>query len=191
MSDEANELDKIYPGIEKQTTFATALTLTSLAKKSQSKALDAIEEKFTVRGNWAQPSNRFGVHTEIATKSNLESAVKTSASWLIPHETGQDKTADGGNIAVPTVATRPNITDKITTAKRPRNLVGAFKLTTRTGATSIFKRINRVLVPLYRLVRSAHIEKNSTIIEPTIKTVEQELGNEFGSAMRKAFDTQK
>lgn len=188
MAADDQELDKLYPGIEKQTRFALATTMTALAKESQAAAIDAIHDRFTVRGNWVEPSNRFGVRIKSATVKKLEASVGTDADWLVKHETGKDRT---GGVAVPTSAIRPNITDKITKSKRPRNLKNAFKLTTSTGATSLFRKVRRALVPLYRLVRTARIEKQSTVIEPTIETFEQKLPRTFAQKLAAAFRSAK
>jgi hypothetical protein len=189
MAADEQELDKLYPGIEKQVTFATVLTLTDVAQRGQASSIATIEDRFTVRGNWEQPSNAFGVRITPATKDNLESSVHTAADWLVKHETGQDRT---GDVAIPTQITRPNIQDKIGSAKRPRNLIGAFKVTSKaTGLTWLFQRIQGKLVPLYLISRGAHIRKQSTVIEPTVETVTQELPASFERNLTKAFNTAK
>lgn len=190
----ADELDKLYPGIEKQVTFATAVTLTALAKKGQKTSIADIEDTFTVRGNWAQPSNKFGVKISPATKGKLESTVGTAADWLVPHETGATKTAEGGDIAIPTKEIRPNIANKISRAKRPKSLTKAFVTTFKSGHRAIVERVTKARLPLrilYHLVSSARIKKNPTVVEPTLEVVEKELGKTFADAIRKAFSTQK
>lgn len=189
----ADELDKLYPGIEKQVRYATALTFTQLAKKSQKASIEDIEDTFTVRGNWAQPSNKYGVHFAPADKSNLESSVGTAADWLAKHETGGQKTADG-EIAIPTNEIRPNIADKITKSKRPKSLRKAFIATFKSGHRAIVERIGKARLPLrvlYNLVSSARIKKNPTVIEPTLKVIEKDLGKTFAENIRKAFASQK
>jgi hypothetical protein len=189
MAAEDQELEKLYPGIEKQTRFALASTLTEVLQKSQENSTQAIYDTFTVRGSWAEPSNRYGVHIETVDKDKLEGSLGTAADWLVRHETGQDRT---GVVAIPTINIRPNVTDKISHGIRPRNLTGAFKLTNKvTGATALYKRVRGKLVAMYRLVHGARIQKRSTIIEPTVETFKKELPGTFDKKLTEAFKTSK
>lgn len=90
--------------LDSQLVYAAAAALTRTTKQSQGEVVDTIRRTFTTRGSWYLPSSKFGVRITAATKARLESTLKTAADWLIPHETGEDKTARGGGLlAVPIV----------------------------------------------------------------------------------------
>ncbi|HEX8773267.1 MAG TPA: hypothetical protein VF735_06640 [Pyrinomonadaceae bacterium] len=186
----SSDVEKLL-SLDKQIRFATAKTLTDVAKEAQSASIEAIQEHFITRNNWYLPSNRYGVHIEPATKENLQSAVKTDAYWLRPHETGEDKIPHHSqNIAVPTRNARPNPRQIIPSSLKPRNLVNAFVIKTRRGPV-LFQRVGKLLVPLYGLEKRVSIRRESTVIEPTMKTVEQRLGKIFFENLRKALETAK
>src|ERR1044072_4934918 len=116
------------PTLDGQLLYAAPAALTKTTKQSQGEVIDAIRRTFTTRGAWYLPSSRFGVRITPATKARLESKLKTTADWLIPHETGEDKTARGGGLlAVPIVGpgrpppTRPCKVRAALKAERPRS----------------------------------------------------------------------
>src|SRR5919112_3049817 len=103
--------------LDRQLVYAAARAATKTAQDSQAASIDAIRRTFTTRGTWYQPSSRFGVRITPATVGRLESSVRTAADWLIPHETGEDKVAQGGGLlAVPIVGRgrpRPTFGSKV------------------------------------------------------------------------------
>jgi hypothetical protein len=181
--------------LDRQLVFAAARALTKTAKQSQSASVEAIRRTFTTRGSWYQPSSRFGVRITPATVGRLESSVRTAADWLIPHETGEDKVAQGGGLlAVPIVGRgrpRPAFRSKVRADLKPRALGGrGVVIETRRGPV-LFARQGKRLVAFYGLERRARIRKQSTVIEPTIQTVAKNFGDNLGAAIAEALRTAK
>lgn len=179
--------------LDRQLTYAAARALTASAKQSQDASIEAIRRTFTTRGSWYLPSGRFGIRVDPATKERLEAAVKTAADWLIPHETGEDKTAQGGGLlAIPLVGPgrpRPSRASKVRPELKPRALGGrGVVLETRRGPV-LFYRQDRRLVAFYGLERRARIRKRSTVIEPTIQTVGRRFGDNLAEALAEALRT--
>ncbi len=181
--------------LDNQLLYAAAVAQTKTTKQSQGEVINTIRRTFTTRGSWYLPSSRFGVRITPATKARLESTLKTAADWLIPHETGEDKTARGGGLlAVPIVGPgrpRPTRASKIRADLKPRALGrrGAV-LDTRRGPV-LFYRQNKRLVAFYGLERRARIRKRSTVITPTVQTFGKQFGPNFAAAIAEALRTAK
>jgi hypothetical protein len=181
--------------LDRQLTYAAARALTKTAQDSQAASIDAIRRTFTTRGSWYQPSSRFGVRITPATVGRLESSVKTAADWLIPHETGEDKVAQGGGmLAIPMVGRgrpRPSQRSKVRRDLKPAALgQRGVVIETRRGPV-LFARQDKRLVAMYGLERRARIRKRSTVIEPTIETVAKNFGDNLGAAITEALRTAK
>lgn len=183
--------------LAKQMTFALAATLTQLAKESQSASIKEIEHDFTVRNNWDKPSNAMGVKILAATKDDLSSAVATRADWLIAHEEGLLKTPAGQFLAVPGSNVRRTKRDIVQRGQRPKALRGKrdVVLPLKKGGYGLFVRKgrgkNERLVFMYRLIKSAKIKKQSTVVAPTVKTFERRFNTVFDEQLRKAVATAK
>jgi hypothetical protein len=176
--------DKLISNIR----FGTAVGLTRTAKAAQAASVSAIQSAFTVRSNWYQQSNKFGIRITPATKQKLQSSVHTLAYWLEPHERGGKKTSrrPSGMLAVPQINVRRTKRQIIPKAQRPRNLKGSFVIPTRSGPM-IFIRAKRRskagvregydpnLRAYYALEPSVHLKRQSTFFDPIQKTVEQQL----------------
>lgn len=181
--------------LDAQLVYAAARALTQTAKDSQVASIEAIRQTFTTRGTWYLPGNRFGVRITPATKGRLETAVKTAADWLIPHETGEDKVASGGGLlAVPLVGRgrpRPSRGAKVRADLKPRALGSrGVVIQTRRGPV-LFARQDRRLVAFYGLERRARIRKRSTVIEPTVQTFDRNFGGRLAEAIAEALRTAK
>lgn len=181
--------------LDRQLVYAAARALTKTAQQSQAASIDAIRQTFTTRGTWYLPSSRFGVRISPATKERLETAVKTAADWLIPHETGEDKVAQGGGLlAIPMVGPgrpRPTWGSKVRADLKPRALGGrGVVIETRRGPV-LFARQDRRLVAFYGLERRARIRKRSTVIEPTLQTVDRNFGANFAARLAEALASAK
>lgn len=181
--------------LDRQIQFAAATALTAAAKEGQRAALRAVEDTFTTRGDWYKPENRFGVRVTPATKASLVSAVRTAADWLAKHETGGTKTPTRGvHIAIPTSKVRANKKQRISRALRPANIRDGFIVTRRDGEIWLYRRAARSgypIVPMYRLVKRARIEKQSTIIEPAERAIDRHLVPDFHRALERAIATAK
>ena len=178
-------------GLEKQIRFATAAALTATAKEGQEEAQRAIEDAFINRDNWYLPQSPVGVRVTPATPASLESEVHSGAAFLEKHERGGRHTAEGGGqIAVPTRELRPNPRASIPASMRPRNLAGAFVLKTRRGPV-LFQRGPEGIRALYGLERSVEIKRQSVIVEPTERTVEERFAEIFGEWLERALETAK
>ncbi|MCP9495900.1 MAG: hypothetical protein MSG64_15735 [Pyrinomonadaceae bacterium MAG19_C2-C3] len=182
--------------LNKQITFAVAATLTQLAKESQSAVVDDLESTFTIRNEWLQPSNRFGIHITPATKDNLESSVGTDADWLRRHLTGEDKTAEGGNIAIPTQNARRSQSEIIPRGRRPKGLRGQrdVVLQTRNGAV-LYQRQGTgktsKLLPMYLLRPRARTEQRNVLFDSTARVVRTRIAPVFGDKLQLALSTAK
>lgn len=181
--------------LDRQIVFAAARALTRTAKQGQEASIEAIKSTFTTRGAWYLPSSRFGVRVRPADKSRLESVVSTLADWLVPHETGEDKVAGGGRyLAVPLVGRgrpRPTFGSKVVSARKPRALGGrGVVLDTRRGPV-LFSREGSRLVAMYGLEKRARIRKRSTVIEPTVRTVDRNFAANLAAAINEAISTAK
>lgn len=179
--------------LDRQLTYAAARALTRTAQDSQAASIAAIRETFTTRGTWYLPSGRFGVRIAPATRERLESAVRTAADWLIPHETGEDKRAqNGGLLAVPIIGAgrpRPTFGSKVRRDLKPRALGRrGVVIETRRGPV-LFARQDKRLVAFYGLERRARIRRRSTVIDPTIQTVDRNFGRNYAEAIAEALRT--
>jgi hypothetical protein len=179
----------------KQVNFGTALGLTNTAKTGQKAVVEALGDKFTLRGQWFQQSNKYGIRIKMARPNDLVAEVKTQADWLKLHETGGDKTPrSGGSIAVPTAEVRRNKRMIIPKGQRPNALRDkrTFILMTKNGRV-LFQRKgkgkNSKIVALYNLEPRVHIKKTSTFYEPIEKVVKSDLKNNIREGIMKAFRT--
>jgi hypothetical protein len=185
----------------KQLPFAAAKALTQTAKDAQKDILGGLPDHFTLRGNWFNPSNKFGIKIQPATKTDLVARVGTMADWLIIQEEGGTKKPRGSNLAIPTENVRRNKKDIIQKSQRPRALGSkAFILKIkRAGANQghsiIFTRKGKgkrsELVALYNLTKQAKIRRNSGVIDPGLKSIVQNLNRNFMNALEFAMKTAK
>lgn len=181
--------------IPKQIRFGTAVGLTKTAQAGQKASQDAIKSTFTVRGNWTNASNKFGIRITPAKRDNLVAQVKTAADWLALHETGGVKTPRGKRLAIPTDNVRRNKKLIIPRAQRPAALRNkrTFVLNTKSGPVLFqrkFKGKRSQLVALYNLEPKAQIKKQSTFYEPIAiavrKTLDENIRREIVKAMKSA-----
>jgi hypothetical protein len=176
--------------------FGVALGLTTTAKQGQKAVQGALRGTFTIRNRWLEQGNKFGIKVKPATKTDLASEVRTNADWIIPHETGKDKTARSGRVAVPTANVRRNKRDIITKANRPVALRNkrTFVIKTKRGEV-IFQRKYRgkrsFITPLFGLERRVRIRKQSTFEMPIDKVVKRRLNANIDAGLRRAFATMK
>lgn len=78
--------------LDKQFVFAAAAALTAVTKDAQKQVISNLFRIFRVRSDWWKPGRKFGINATFATRYDLETSLRTSADWLLPHETGGDKT---------------------------------------------------------------------------------------------------
>jgi hypothetical protein len=197
--------------IEKQIRFAGASTLTKLAGMSQDAADVALHANFHVRRAWWKHTNRFGIKIKKATRADLESAVYTAADWLLEaegHAAGvkvPDKHA--GHLAVPDVnETRHGIMKVVSKREKARYLLAnpqqtrAFKVTTKSGYTLILQRKGgkggrggkkSKIVTKYIFRDRVKVPHHSVIVEPTIRTVNTQLGPVWDRELQHAWNTAK
>jgi hypothetical protein len=180
----------------KHLPFAMAQTLTATAKDGQKAVTGGLGGKFTLRGNWYMPSNKFGIRVQPAKKTSLRASFGTMADWLEKFETGKDKTPRGEHLAIPTANVRRTKRQIIQRSQRPAALRGkrTFVAQTKSGLVLFqrkFKGKRSQLVPLYNLERSARITRNSPVIEPGVKAVKANLGANFRKSMEQAMKSAK
>lgn len=184
-----------FTGVGKQINFGTAKGLTDTAKDAQKEVVGAIKGTFITRGTWFQQNMRHGIKITPARKDKLQSAVHTLADWIEPHETGKDKTARGGNVAVPTENVRRNKRLIIPKAQRPRGMGDKlFVMQTRRGpvlAQRVTRGKNKGIRILYGLEKQVKIKKNSTFYEPIEKVVKGRLKQNIAAGIRFAMATRK
>lgn len=181
--------------LDRQLVYAAARALTKSAEQSQAASIAAIRQTFTTRGTWYLPGSKFGARITPATVARLETAIKTAADWLIPHETGEDKVARGGGLlAIPMVGPgrpRPSRSSRVRPELKPAALGRrGVVIETRRGPV-LFARQDRRLVAFYGLERRARIRKRSTVIEPTVQTVARNFGDNLAESIAEALRTAK
>lgn len=186
-----------YPEkIVKQFTFAGAVALTKTAKEGQAAIIQNLPNEFIIRGNWFQPSNKFGIRIQPAKKDKLVAVVGTNADWLEKFETGADKTPKNQYLAIPTDNVRRTKRMIIQKSQRPSGLRGKgdVVLQTKSGPV-LFVRQGRgkkkKLVALYNLETKAKIKKHSAVIEPAVKVINGRLMINFREAYVNALRTAK
>lgn len=179
--------------VAKQVTFALASALTAVAKEAQAASIADIEETFTVRNTWDQPSNAMGIKALPASRDDLTAAVATRADWL--HEETRPKLPFGNYLAIPTKNVRRSKRDIIQKGQRPKNLRRAFIIKTRNGTAMLFQRRGKgkrsEIVAMYKLVPRALIRKQSTLVEPTVAVFEKRFNPLFEQKLREAIRTAK
>lgn len=188
--------------IVRNMNFGVALGLTETAKQGQSAVQNSLKGTFTLRGNWWQQSNKFGIKVKPARRDDLSAEVRTNADWLELHEKGGTKTARGGSIAIPTENVRRNKRQIIPRAQRPGALRGknTFVIKTAKGRV-LFQRFKRKvgtyngkptrIKALYNLEPRASIRKQSTFFDPIDRVVKRRLDANIQVGLRKAFATMK
>lgn len=187
----SRNVDKVID-LEKQITFGLANALNETARQAQQAVIEDIQQTFTTRNPWYLPRNKFGIRTEHATKTNLHTAVKTEAYWLTLHEQGGEKTPQAAQqLTIPTPNVRRSKRDNILKSNLPRNLKNAFVLNFPSGPALFIRRARQGLVRLYNLESSVTIKKDSTVIEPTVKTFRERFGRIFAEKIQEAFRTAK
>lgn len=180
----------------KQINFGTAVGLTQTAKDGQKASQQSLRSTFTIRNKWPEVGP-LAIKITPATKAKLQSAIHTNAEFLIPHETGKDKTGRGGHrLGVPSVMLRPQGSRKILRAgMRPKALLAsgkAFVLHTKRGdVIAQVKGKGQRLVVLYGLEPKVRIRKRSTFYEPIDKVVKRNLHRNVMNGIQRAFATMR
>ncbi len=187
--------------IAKNINFGVATGLTETAKQGQAAVQGALKGTFTLRGNWFQQQNKFGIKVKPAKRDDLSAEVRTNADWLELHEKGGTKTPRvAKELAIPTENVRRNKRQIIPRAQRPKNLKNTFILNTAKGKV-LFQRFKRKIgtyngkptriKALYNLEPRARIKKQSTFFDPIDKVVKRRLDQNIQAGIRKAFATMK
>lgn len=178
----------------RQIDFGTAVGLTKTAKQAQDAVVSSLKSTFTLRGNWFEQRNKFGIKITPARKDKLQAEVKTAADWLEAHEEGTDKTGQG-RLAIPTDQVRRNKRMIIPRGQRPKGLASkAFILETKKGpvlAQRLMKGKRKGLIILYGLEKTVKIKKRSTFHEPIQKVVKSNLKDNIRTGIAMAFATAK
>lgn len=178
----------------RQIDFGTAVGLTKTAKQAQDAVVSSLRSTFTLRGNWFEQRNKFGIKITPARKDKLQAEVKTAADWLEAHEEGTDKTGQG-RLAIPTDQVRRNKRMIIPRGQRPKGLASkAFILETKKGpvlAQRLMKGKRKGLIILYGLEKTVKIKKRSTFHEPIQKVVKSNLKDNIRTGIAMAFATAK
>jgi len=176
---------------------AVALGLTRTAKDGQKAVQRKLENKFTIRGPWWKPRNKFGIKMKPAEKVDnpIAAYVGTMADWLELHEDGGIKRPRGGRIAIPSKNVRRTKRQKIIKSERPRNLKRSFTAKTKKGNELIFKVTGRgkrrKVTPMFLLKNRAKIKKQSPVIDPVRHTVKFTLSRNITQSMKRVFRPKK
>lgn len=180
--------------LAKQLPFAAASALTATANAAQGAVLGSLGHDFTLRNQWYQPSNKFGIKIKPARKTDLRAEIGTNADWVEKFETGRDKTPRGDFLAVPTVSVRRTKRDIIRRNQRPKALRGkrSFVLQTKSGPVLFQRRYKgkrSQIVALYNLERRARIKKLEPVTRPAQISVRRNLQRNFAAAFSDALRT--
>lgn len=177
---------------KEQTPFATAKTLTQVAKMAQNKVRRAARRRFTLRSKWVET----GIRIKPATKKNPIAYVGSRDEFMIRQELGGTKRPARKTLAIPNQVRRTK-TGKIGKANRPAELMkkpGTFIKSTKGGGAAIFQRISkksRKVRRLYNLAQKARVPARFGM-EPTIKTVfKRKYPKEFEKNLAHAVATSK
>lgn len=184
------EVASFSDALKKQIPFAMSKAINSTAEKIRDKTLFGAKDALTLRGTWWKPRTKFGFNVKPSTKRNLIAEIYTKADWLFQHEEGGIKTAKG-MIAIPTVDVKRTKRDIISKGNRPRNIKGAFKVTTKNGNEFIAKRVKGKLVVLYWLEKQAKIKGVYKFHDIAYKTFNDSFKKEFDDAIDYALRTAK
>jgi hypothetical protein len=183
-----------WQNIVKQIEFGTAVGLTQTAKDGQKASQDALRGTFIIRNKWPE-IGPYAIKIKPATKNDLASEVRTAADWLVAHETGEDKKAKSGDVAVPTDQVRRNKRLIIPRGQRPRGLGDkVFVLKTKHGpvlAQRISRGKRKGLIVLYGLEKSVRIRKQSTFYAPIQAVVKRNLDRNIKAGIERALATAK
>jgi hypothetical protein len=154
--------------------FAIAKGLTKTAQDVQSKVIEGLPNRFTLRTGWYKPNTPYGFKIEKATKQNMTAKVFTSAPFMqMQEEGGTKRLPSGKRIAVPFLeqqGRRPGVVygvkrtkrDLIMKSQKPRNLAKAFTLKGRHGDLLAMRQgrgKRSVLRIMYALEQVAQIKK--------------------------------
>lgn len=178
-----------------QINYGTAAGVTKTAKEGQAASVKSLKSTFTLRNNWFEQNNRYGIRIKPATKRDMQAEVRTNADWLERHETGEDKHARGGRVAVPTDQVRRNKKMIIPRGQRPKGLAGKiFVLKSKRGdvlAQRLKRGKRKGLIVLYGLENTVKIKKQSTFYSPIEKVVKRNLVGNVREGIDQALRTMR
>lgn len=142
-----------------QAPFAIAVSLTRLARMGQADVIASLRHRFVLRTDWTAKGIR-AVRANKRDWPRLQSMVVSRDAYLEKQETGAEKRARGGNLAIPTRAARTggSIRGRLRKANWPRQVVAR-------GAATV--NADRILRKGKRAV-AAHRE-TLYILRPTAK----------------------
>lgn len=171
-------IDRIID-LPKQLRFATAKTLTQVAREAQVRVIDKIKgELHTGANEWYLPQNRFGVHLKPATPENLSASLESDAYWLAALEQGEAHVPiDGRYIAIPTPELKRMLADP-GRPRRPGLFANAFFITTKSGLKLLAKRFPGQAKPVVLFVLKERVPRPTKKVMTEI--VEQTIREEFG-----------
>lgn len=178
----------------KQVNFALAVGLTKTARDGQAGSLKALGATFTLRGNWFDQGNKFGIKITPATKAKLESSVGTDADWLLPSETTGIKQIAGKRILQAVIGgARPAFASKLVRRLKPKAMgKKAFVLKTKAGPMLFYRKgrgKRKNLQALFFMDRAVKVKQKSVLFDPVRVAVETKLQSNFDSALVEALRT--
>ena len=182
--------DKILKNIN----YGTAVGLTKTAKEGQSAVVGALQGAFTIRNGWWRQNTPVGIKVKPATKTNLKAEIYTNAHFLPVHEQGGTKIPYKNYIAVPTKFAQPNKSRRIPQANLPKNLVGAFVITSNGTRLLVVRRTrgkNKGIVPMYVLTKKAKEKKVDIWEKPIEKVIHRRLNANVEREVTKALATMR
>ena len=187
---------------KKDMPLATAITLTTVAGMAQAIVLAKLPEQFTLRTGWYKPNTPFGFKVKAASINHPQAEIYTKAPWMLLHEEGGTKSADGKRLAVPFTYKQgvvPGVVygvkrtkrDLIMKSQKPRNLgTKAFMLNSK-GGDLLAMRTGRgkrsILRILYALEQQAVIKKRLGFADTARQVVKDHLKEIFSKAIEQAF----
>jgi len=192
------------PNLDKQNRFALAVALTKTAKEGQASIVKSLRSHFSIRNNWPEQSNVYGVRVKPATKETLTTWIGTAADWLdkfveAPAGSTVIRTPQGGEyLAIPTTNIKRTKREIIRAMQRPRALKGKrdVVLPMKNGRGMVlFQRRGRgrgsQLVALYVLVKRAKIKELDVLEGPAVKVFENRFSLIFQDELARAYATAK
>lgn len=185
-----------FDSIIKQLNFGTSKGVNQTVTEGKAASIGAIKGKFQIRNNWLTNSP-IGIKAKFSNKnqSPIVGEISTAARFLPLHEEGGIKLPYKNYLAVPADTGPLNKAKRIPERLKPKNLVNAFVLTTKSGTKLLCVRKsrgkNKGVVPYYVLIKRAKIKQVDIFREPIQKVVDRRLGKNISDGIEMAFKTAK
>ncbi|MBF0190237.1 MAG: hypothetical protein HQL99_03685 [Magnetococcales bacterium] len=187
-------LNRAVADVGKQLLFASALTLTNVAKDAQAEVRRLLPQKFTIRTGWVAK----GIQIRSASKSDLKATVMVLDQFMAIQETGGTKVGVFGKAlgvpvgarSSPTSVTRPGSFPGAM-SRRPGYFIAPLKKGANVKA--VWRRIGKGrrerLKLMYVLPHQVRLKPRFGFNETVRKVAMENAPRRFAEALQKALAT--